>query len=280
MHEKPALSEMTTLLRLLDICTTFNTPAPGPILRMHILKQVLLSAMIAGAAVTSHAQVLTVAWRNKPPHQYLEDNVEKGILLERAKQVFREAQLPARFVEEPAKRIWNNFRIGSKNYCSIGWYRLPEREALVQFSTIFHTDPPHTLLVSPGAVALVSAHKTLASLLTDESLTLGLVDGVSYGPELDALILHSHNRIERSTTSPMVMANMIGANRASFMFIDREDWEYLHDREKSMQGTTQIDLKGMPQGLDRYIVCSKDVPAAKMQKINQVLNRLVPQKKS
>ncbi|WP_394779389.1 hypothetical protein [Undibacterium sp.] len=240
----------------------------------------LLAASFACAAAACQAQeVLTVAWRNKPPQQYIENNVEKGILLERAKEVFSEAHLPAHFVEEPAKRIWNNFAIGSKNYCSIGWYRIPERESLVQYSVIFHTDPPHTVLVGPGAAAAVTAHKTLASLLNDESLTLGVVDGVSYGPELDAMIKRSKNHVERSTTSPMVMAQMIGANRASFMFIDREDWEFLRDKERSMQGTTQIDLKGMPQGMDRYIVCSKDVPAASMKKINQALTRLVPPKK-
>ncbi|MES2102869.1 MAG: transporter substrate-binding domain-containing protein [Pseudomonadota bacterium] len=246
---------------------------------MKIIKPLLLPAIIACAAAGSQAQVITVAWRNKPPQQYIEDQVEKGILLERAKQVFNEAHLPARFVEEPAKRIWNNFKIGSKNYCSIGWYRIPERESLVQFSVVFHSDPPHTLLVGPAAVAPVTAHKTLASLLADSTLTLGVVDGVSYGAELDALINGSKNRIERSTTSPMIMAQMIGANRASYMFIDREDWEFLHDKERSMQGTVQIDLKGMPQGLDRYIVCSKDVAAGTMKKINQVLTRLVPQKK-
>jgi polar amino acid transport system substrate-binding protein len=249
------------------------------VFRLNITRQILLPIALASLATASHAQTLTVAWRNKPPHQYVENRIEKGILLDRAKQVFSEAHLAARFVEEPAKRIWNNFKIGTKNYCSIGWYRLPERESLVQFSVIFHTDPPHTLLVGPAAVAPVRAHRTLASLLTDSSLTLGVVDGVSYGPGLDALIRSSRNKIERSTTSPMVMAHMIGANRASFMFIDREDWEFLHKREKSLQGTTQIDLKGMPPGLDRYIVCSKDVPAAAMQKINRALTKLVPQKK-
>lgn len=247
---------------------------------MNVIKHLLLPAVLTGLAMAAHAQTLTVAWRNKPPHQYVEDHVEKGIFLERAKRVFSEAQLPAKFVEEPAKRIWNNFEIGTKNYCSIGWYRLPERESLVQFSAVFHTDPPHTLLASPAAVAPVMAHKTLASLLTDKTLTLGVVDGVSYGPQLDALIRRSRNKIERNTASPMVMAHMIGANRASFMFIDREDWEFLRDKEKSLQGTTQIDLKGMPPGLDRYIVCSKDVPAAAMKKINRVLARLVPQKKT
>ncbi|MCH8619822.1 hypothetical protein [Undibacterium sp. TS12] len=222
---------------------------------------------------------ITVAWRIKPPHQYLENGTEKGILLERAKQVFSATQLPHRFVEEPAKRIWSNFSTGSKNYCSFGWYRIPEREGIVQFSDVFHTDPPHTLLVSPLASKQVAAHKNLKSLMKDETLTLGVVDAVSYGPELDAMIKSSKNKIERSTTLPMIMARMVGANRASYMFIDREDWEFLKDKEDSLRLTTQMDLPGMPAGLNRYIVCSKDVSLEQMQKINMALQKFYPIKK-
>ncbi|MFZ6767910.1 hypothetical protein ACO0LM_12590 [Undibacterium sp. Di26W] len=222
---------------------------------------------------------ITVAWRIKPPHQYIENGVEKGILLDRAKQVFSVAHIPVNFVEEPAKRIWSNFSGGSKNYCSFGWYRIPERESLVQFSDIFHTDPPHTLLVSPAAIKQVSAHRSLASLMADRSLTLGVVDAVSYGPELDAMIKSSKNRIERSTTLPMIMARMVGANRASYMLIDREDWEYLKDKEDSLHQTTQMDLAGMPAGLHRYIVCSKDLPPEQMQKINAGIQKVFRAKK-
>ncbi|MFZ6657074.1 hypothetical protein [Undibacterium sp. TJN19] len=238
---------------------------------MKILLLASTAALLLLAGMAGAEDVITVAWRIKPPHQYRENGVEKGILLDRAKQVFATAQLPHRFVEEPAKRIWSNFSAGTKNYCSFGWYKIPEREALVQFSGVFHADPPHTLLVSPAALTTVTAHHNLNSLLADPSLTLGVVDAVSYGPELDALIKSSKNKIERSTTLPMIMARMVGANRASYMFIDREDWEYLKDKEDSLRLTTQMDLGGMPQGLNRYIVCSKDVTAEQMQKINAAL---------
>ncbi len=223
--------------------------------------------------------VITVAWRIKPPHQYVENGVEKGILLERAKQVFSYAQLPHHFVEEPAKRIWNNFSAGTKNYCSFGWYRIPERESLVHFSEVFHTDPPHTLLVSPQSIKQVAAHHTLSSLMNDASLTVGVVDAVSYGPALDTMISNAKNKVERSTTLPMIMARMVGANRASYMFIDREDWEFLRDKEESLRLTTQMDLPGMPPGLNRYIVCSKDISAEQMQKINASLQKIYPVKK-
>ena len=218
--------------------------------------------------------LITVAWRIKPPHQYIVNGVAQGILLERAKQVFSQAQINTQFVEEPAKRIWNNFAVGKKNYCSFGWYRLPERESIVQFSGVFHSDPPHTILVSPAAFKLVSAHHRLTSLLADTNLTLGIVDAVSYGPALDAMIKNTKNRIERSTTLPMNMARMIAANRASFMFIDREDWEYLKDNDEHLRQTAQLDLPGMPPGLDRYIVCSKDIKAEQMQRINAALQKV------
>ncbi|PXX39956.1 transporter substrate-binding domain-containing protein [Undibacterium pigrum] len=240
-------------------------------------------ACAAGLWLLSHTALaqepITVAWRIKPPHQYLDNGVEKGILLERAKQIFNAAQIPSRFVEEPAKRIWSNFSGGTKNYCSFGWYRVAEREALVQFSEPFHTDPPHTLLVSPAATKLVAAHRTLKSLMSDTSLTLGIVDAVSYGPELDAMFVTTRNKIERSTTLPMIMARMVAANRASYMLIDREDWEYLKDKEESLNQTTQMDLQGMPAGLNRYIVCSKDVSVDQMRKINTALLKIYPTKK-
>ncbi len=243
----------------------------------HLTLTLLLTMLMSSAAAEN---IVTVAWRTKPPHQYIENGVEKGVLLERAKQVFAQAQIKTKFVEEPAKRIWNNFSIGTKNYCSFGWYRLAERESLVQFSAVFHTDPPHTILVSPAATQLVSAHLSLAALMADSSLSLGMVDAVSYGPALDAMIKNSKNKIERSMTLPMNMARMIGANRASYMLIDREDWEYLKDTDKNLRQTKQIDLPDMPPGLDRFIVCSKDVSAEQMAAINSAIQKIYRSKKS
>ncbi len=246
---------------------------------MKFLSLAILATFWMLSPVLAADEIVTVAWRIKPPHQYIENGVEKGILLERAKQVFTVAQIPHNFVEEPAKRIWSNFSSGSKNYCSFGWYKIPERELLVQFSDVFHTDPPHTLLVGPAAVKQVAAHRSLASLMADRSLTLGVVDAVSYGPVLDAMIKSSKNKVERSTTLPMIMARMVGANRASYMLIDREDWEYLKDKEDSLHQTIQMDLAGMPAGLNRYIVCSKDVPPEQMQKINAAIQKVFRSKK-
>ncbi|WP_431476560.1 hypothetical protein [Massilia eburnea] len=96
-----------------------------------------IGMIAAGSTASALAQApLTVAWRDKPPYYYLDENkVAKGFMLDRARQVFAAAGVPAVFVNEPQKRIWANFSHGTPNYCSISWYlRLPEREAVAQFS--------------------------------------------------------------------------------------------------------------------------------------------------
>lgn len=235
-----------------------------------------LSATMAALAA---AAPLTVAWRDKAPYHYLENGTEHSFLLKRARQIFDTAGVPAQFVEEPAKRIWANFAVGAASYCSIGWYRLPEREAIAQFSEVFHTDPPHTLLVAPAALQQVKAHRSLALLLADPDVTLGVVDGVSYGPEIDAMIKAARNKIDRKTVTPAQMTRSVAANRVSYMFIDRDDYEYLRERDEFMRMTLQVDFPDMPRGLNRYIVCSKDVPREVMAKLNRAIDTVLREEK-
>ena len=222
---------------------------------------------------------ITVAWRDKAPQHYIVNGVEHGFLLKRARQVFETAGVPAHFVEEPIKRIWGNFAAGVPSYCSIGWYKLPEREAIAQFSEVFHTDPPHTLLVAPAALQQVRAHRSLASLLTDQQMTLGVVDGVSYGPEIDGMIKSARNKVDRKTVTPAQMTRSVATNRVSYMFIDRDDYEYLRERDEFMRMTVQVDFPDMPHGLNRYIVCSKDVPRDVMAKLNRAIETVLRDEK-
>jgi polar amino acid transport system substrate-binding protein len=239
------------------------------------IRRFIFACLCIPLGSTAHSEeVVTVAWRVKPPLQYTVNGQPHGILVERAKQVFSQAQIKTQFVEESTKRIFNNFKMGKKNYCSFGLYYVAERESFAQFSRVFHSDPPQTILVSPAAFKLVTAHLTLTSLLADANLTLGVVESSSYGPELDAMIKAGKNKVERATTLQMNLARMIAANRASFMFADREDWKYLKDNDAHVRGASQIDLPGMPPGQKRYILCSKDMTPEQMQRINAAIQKV------
>ncbi len=244
-----------------------SRPRPG--VPLPVLLALCVLAAPAGAAP---GDKLTVSWREKPPAQYIEDGVEKGFLLQRAKDVFAAAGIPAHFVMEPPKRIWVNLKANAPNYCSLGWYRLPEREQITQYSHPLHVDPPHIILVAPGSVSQVARHSTLASLLADQSLVLGLVDGLSYGPDLDGMIKRSTTQLATRTVAPTAMMRMVAAGRVSFMFLDREDYDYLITREPSLKQSVRRELPDMPPGLARHVVCSRAVPAATMDKLNAAID--------
>ena len=241
---------------------------------MQIRRLTVACLCISFSSTVYAEEVVTIAWRVKPPLQYTENEQPRGILVERVKKVFSLANIKTQFVEEPTNRIFYNFKNGRKNYCAFGLYYVAERESFAQYSKAFHKDPPQTILVSPAAFNLVSAHTTLKSLLTDENLTLGVVDTSSYGPELDAMIKAGKNKILRSTTRQGNMARMITANRASFMFVDRNDWEYLKKNDEHVRGAMQIDFPDLPPSQNRYILCSKDMTAAQMQRINKAIQKI------
>jgi polar amino acid transport system substrate-binding protein len=220
---------------------------------------------------------LIVAWNVRPPYQYLENGVEKGERIERVKQVFSLTRIPFALVQEPPKRIWSQYAAGVKNYCSFDWYRLPEREALVQFSITLEKNTGYSVLSNVSSYAKVAAHPNLKSLLSDPSLTLGSVDSASYGTELEAMIKVSRNKQERHSVLPMIMARMIGANRASFMLIEKAAWDFLKDSDSYFQQTRIVEIDGIPKGLDSYIVCSKDISTSTMSKINDAIRQLSKQ---
>jgi polar amino acid transport system substrate-binding protein len=220
---------------------------------------------------------LIVAWNVRPPYQYLENGEEKGERIERVKQIFSMTRIPFILVQEPPKRIWNQYAAGVKNYCSFDWYRLPEREALVQFSSSLEKNAGYSVLANKNSYAKVAAHPNLKSLLSDPNLTLGSVDSASYGTELEAMIKVSRNKQERHSVLPMIMARMIGANRASFMLIEKAAWDFLKDSDSYFQQTRIVEMEGIPKGLDSYIVCSKDISTINMAKINDAILQLAKQ---
>jgi hypothetical protein len=233
--------------------------------------------LLAAAILTLHsaaAQPLTVSWRDNPPYNFVENGAEKGFLLARGKRIFEQAQVPARFVLEPTKRIWANFRIGTPRYCSLGRYRIPQREAMMQYSLPIHIDPPRIVLAAPHSVERVQSHATLASLLGDPMLAMGMSDGASFGTAIDAMLANAGTKVEKRTVESPIMMKLLAADRVSFVIVDRYAWQYWRLHDPSAQAVVAHDFPDMPPGQKRYLVCSKDVPAETMNRLNDAIRAM------
>jgi len=239
-------------------------------LRLALIIGTLVAATFPSYAI---AQSLTMAFRNKPPYSYIENGEQKGFLLERTRRLLKQAGIEAVFVDMPPKRIFAEIEAGNQPICSFGWYKIPERERYALFSEVLHQDKPHLLLTSEKSALAIQNHTTLKSLMSDRSLTLSAADGVSYGPELDAMIATFPGKTDKALIPPLQVAKKIAAGRADFMFIDQEDYDYLMASNHEFRGEPLVrtSLKDMPAGLKRYILCSRKVDTETMSRIDAAI---------
>ena len=174
----------------------------------------LASLLTLALPLGASAQSLLMVFRDKPPYSFMDGGVAKGFLLERTRRVLSAAGVEAQFQEMPPKRLFFEIEKNEQAICSFGWYKIPEREKFARFSVPLHQDKPHVVLVGPGSVGAVRKHGTLKELMADSTLVMAVADGVSYGPELDQLILKFAGKVDRSLQSPLHVVKKVAARRA------------------------------------------------------------------
>jgi uncharacterized protein (TIGR02285 family) len=239
-----------------------------------ILSQVVLvgaAALLAPCGAV--AEKLLIVFRDKPPYSFVESGTPKGFLLDRTRNVLGRAGIEPEFREMPPKRIFMEIEMNEQPICSFGWYKIPEREKYARFSASLHQDRPHVVLAGPRSADAVRRHTTLKGLMSDRTLVLAGADGVSYGQELDALIKAFPGNTDRTLQSPLQVAKKLAAQRADFMLIDQDDFDYLTASNADFRGDglVRIEYPDMPGGLKRYILCSQKVGDDTMRRINTAI---------
>jgi len=201
--------------------------------------------------------------------------VPKGILIDESAAIFREAGISFQFAELPLKRIVNDLEANQEPICSPGWYKLPERERIGRFSLPILRDRPRVVLAAAQAAPAVRAHATLQSLTQDPQLTMAVIDGVSMGAELDAMIARMPHKPVVATVTALHLPKMVIAGRADYMLIDQADFDYLNSKsEIGDNGLELIRFADMPPGLPRYLWCSRAVSPALVERLNIAIHKL------
>lgn len=235
-----------------------------------ILQSFLLSLI---ASFSAYPSDIVVEYYQKPPYIYTEQAQPAGFLNERTATILNAAQLSFHYADVPAKRIFHDLKLNQKQICSPSWYKIPEREVFAQFSLPIHQDKPHTVLVAERVFEHAKVHTTLASLLSDSRLKLGAVANVSYGEHLDSVIQGLNYSVTREAKSVESLTLMVAMGHgADFMFIDQHDYSYLNrEGELTNRDLKLLSLVDMPDGMKRYLMCSKKVAPQTMEKINQAI---------
>ncbi|MBH9577487.1 transporter substrate-binding domain-containing protein [Inhella proteolytica] len=234
--------------------------------------------MLLLASSLAQAQTVQIEYRDKPPYSYTERGRPAGFLLLRTIELLEQAKVEAEFLEVPVKRILQDIEGNQAPICSPSWYKLPEREKFARFSLPIHQDKPHVVLAHAQAAKAIQRHAKLSALFADPQLTPGLLDGVSYGAELDQALAQTRKPAVRARLNPGQLARMIAAQRADYMLIDQEDLGWLrNDPEFNSLNLVRFEFPDMPAGLLRYLMCSRQVDPAVLERVNQAIRQRLPE---
>lgn len=236
----------------------------------------LLAMLLAGSTWAQAA--LTIEYRDKPPYSYTEGSKPAGFLIERTVRLLKRASVGAQYAEVPIRRTLQHLQANQAALCSPGLYKNPEREGFARFSLPIHRDKPHVVLAHANVAAQIRAMSRVAQLFADAALQPGLMDGVSYGQQLDQHLAKAARTPVRAQLAPLQLARMVGARRVDYMLIDEEDLGWLRrDSEFTHLPLVRIEFADMPRGELRYLACSQQVPPQTMERINQAIRELVPE---
>jgi polar amino acid transport system substrate-binding protein len=121
------------------------------------------------------------------------------------------------------------------------------------------------------------ARAGVAQLFADATLQPGLLDGVSYGQQLDQYLAAAARAPVRAHLAPLQLARMVAARRVDYMLIDEEDLGWLRrDPEFAPLPLVRVEFADMPRGELRYLACSHLVPPQTLDRLNQAIRELVP----
>ena len=228
---------------------------------------IVLFSFTAGAQT-----VLEVGYFNRPPYYHTDKGRASGFFADLVRQVLEQSGVEHRFVEMPSNRLLREVMRREDPFCTIGWFRTPERDALARFSLPLYRDKPLVLLSLKTLQPSLAAYSTLQEVLADSTLTLGVISFFSYGPEVDAALAASRVSREVVAGEQVNLVKMLAAGRISYLLTAPEEVPVLIGaaglREEDF---FTLPLDDVPLGNRRYILYGAGVDPEWIARIDKAI---------
>lgn len=232
----------------------------------------LLSALAPAPARAE--EPVTVYYMERPPYYVTKDGQATGLLNDIARSVFEDAGLAHQFAVLPPKRILEEIARPDTRACSVGWFRSPEREAYARFSRPIYRNRPMVPLVRSDMAASLRG-RSLRDILADQDLVLGVLDGFSYGTELDGLIDSLAPERYRFAGTQKQLVRMLAAGRIDYILLSPEEVAHLLADAGIDDGQlVQVEAAHALAGNVRHLMCSRGVGDDVMRRLDASIARL------
>jgi len=239
---------------------------------MRLLPGLLLAVYCSLAVPPCQAgESLTVFYNLRPPYVSLQDDGSvAGLTGTPARQAFARAGIAVQWRDMPTNRQLLTIHENAGRFCAIGWFQTQERQAFAQFTQAIYRDHGWMVLVRSGLA--LDEHESLPDVLARPGFRVMVKDKYSYGPEIDALLAKTRPAIAVSTGTTVQMLQSLGAHSVDLIFVPDEEGRYLMSNATAQSAQLRLlRLAHMPKGESRHIMCSRQVPAELMDRLNKAI---------
>ena len=216
-------------------------------------------------------ETVTLLYVERPPLMMRSpDGAVSGVLADSAKSILTKADIPFVWREVSPNRELAVIQNNNEPVCAVGRYKTSERQAYSKFTNAIYRDSSHVGVANLGL--RVPDKIKAADLLGNPDVTLLIRDGYVLPASLQNLV--DHMRAKRVGTYG-TYAQMIGqvvAGKAQLAILTEEEEAYFRKTSPASSETYRVvHFSDVPLGEKRYLMCSKAVSDAVIEKINAQL---------
>ncbi|MCU7835815.1 MAG: transporter substrate-binding domain-containing protein [gamma proteobacterium symbiont of Taylorina sp.] len=212
--------------------------------------------------------ILEIVYEPREPYVIEAQNSITGLVASPLIEALDNSKINYQLKNKPSKRHLLEIKANKKALCAVGWFKNPEREQFAKYSNPLYQDK------SMGIIALKKTEITegisIDNLLKKNRISILVKDSYSYGNFLDTKLSNSNVKKTKATNKNML--SMIAKKRADFMFISYEEAIELLAVHKYKDRLKFIVISNMPQGNNRYLICSKRVDSEIIINLNEYIN--------
>lgn len=256
------------ILALASACSSNQaTPVVVDTIPNPVVEPTQVNAKLADKACSS----INLLYHERTPYAETVGQAVKGLTASPASSAFEKAGIPFKWVLTPSKRQLLFIQENHGCDCSIGWFKNTEREKFVQYTSAIYKDQPQ-IAIARADNDKIKSGEIVADSFSNANLILGIKDGYSYGKFLDEQIATLKPRTDVTTAENSNMLEKVYRGRNDYFFIAPEEADNLI----LISGFPREDFKyitftDMPDGEQRYIICSKRVGYEIINKLNQAI---------
>lgn len=227
--------------------------------------------MIAGIGPTAADPVQVLVHERAPYYVISVPTSVGGLVGKPAADAFADSGVDYEWRITSANAQLNIVKADKRRACAIGWFKTAEREAFAKFTRPIYQGKP-LVVVSRADNAQVLRHQTFSDLLGDRGIKMGGKLGYSYGTYIDTKMAALAPRLVTTSQSNDGMIRMLLGRRFDYMFATAEESSsVIEGVGTAAQDLVTVTMSDAPPGNKRYILCSKSVEDAVIDRLDAAI---------